>query len=199
MKDIQDTMREALAIEAEELAAFAKNAEYGRMEQAAGLIGNCKGRVFVSGCGTSGAAAQKIAHTLTCINVPAVHLCPAEALHGGLGALQQDDVLILLSKGGKTSEINAMLPTARAKGVHIIAVCDDAASPMAQAAELHLPVLVGREAEPFNMLATCSTLATIAMFDAIIISIKEKNGFTKAQFLQNHPGGAVGKQLQQEV
>jgi KpsF/GutQ family protein len=148
-----------------------------------------------SGCGTSATAARKIAHSLSCIERPSFFLTPSDAVHGALGSVQSDDVAILISKGGGTHEIVAMLPAFASKSVPVIAVTERPDSPLARAAELVVPVRIEREADEFNMLATTSTMAVIAWFDAVCIALMRETGYTRQQFAVIHPGGAVGERL----
>jgi KpsF/GutQ family protein len=160
-------------------------------------LAHCRGRVLIAGCGTSAAAARKIAHSLCCIERPAAFLAPGDALHGGLGAVRRGDVVVLISKGGNTREIVQMLPALAAQRVLVIGVTEDPDSALGRAAGLLLRVRVPREPDPFNMLATASTLAVIAVFDAICIALMQVTGYTRQQFAVIHPGGAVGERLLQ--
>ena len=159
------------------------------------MLAQCRGRIVTSGCGTSAMAARKIAHSLSCIERPAFFLAPSDAAHGALGSVQPNDVAILISKGGGTHEIMAMLPAFTAKGVPIIAVTEKPESALGSAAELVVPVRIEREADEFNMLATTSTMAGIAWFDAVCIALMRETGYTREQFAVIHPGGAVGERL----
>jgi len=159
------------------------------------LIAHCTGKIIVSGCGTSGEAARKIAHSLCCVERPACFLSPSAAAHGGLGILQKEDVFILLSKGGNTHELLGLADACKTKGAVTVAVTEDPASLLAQRADRLLLVKVPREPCPFNMLATASTMAVIGVFDAACIALMELTGYTREQFLVIHPGGAVGEKL----
>jgi KpsF/GutQ family protein len=158
-------------------------------------IAQCRGRVLTTGCGTSAAAARKIAHSLCCIERPAAFLAPGDALHGGLGLVQPADVVVIISKGGGTREIVNLLPSLQSKGALLIGVTENLDSPVAKAASLALRVKVEREPDRFNMLATSSTMAVIAAFDAICIAVMEATGYTREKFAVIHPGGAVGQRL----
>lgn len=160
-------------------------------------INNCKGKIITIGCGTSGAAAKKIAHTLSCVECPALFLSPSDATHGALGVVQKEDIVILISKGGKTKEINDIIPSLKIKGATIIAVTEVEDSVIANAADIFLKVKVNQESDDYNMLATSSTLATIAVYDAIAIAITRFRGYSKEQFAVIHPGGEVGERLNQ--
>ena len=162
------------------------------------LLAGCKkngGRVVATGCGTSGAAAKKIAHTLSCVEIPSFFLSPADSVHGALGAVQKNDVVIAISKGGGTEEILKIVPAVKEKGAKLIGVTENEASKLAQASDIILKVKVEREPDPFNMLATASTMAVIAVFDAIAIALVHYTGYSREQFAVIHPGGAVGERL----
>lgn len=163
--------------------------------ETAKVLQNCKGKVILSGCGTSAMAAKKIAHSLCCIEIPALFLSPADAVHGGLGVLQEDDILILISKGGNTQELVNLIPACRTKKAKLIGVSENPDSKIAQAADIYMKVKAEREPCRFNMLATSSTLAVISTFDAICIALMQMTGYTREQFAVIHPGGAVGERL----
>jgi D-arabinose 5-phosphate isomerase GutQ len=124
-----------------------------------------------------------------------VFLVPSDAVHGGLGLLRKEDVLVLVSKGGNTGELVRLIPACRAKGAALVAVTENPASALGEAADLTLTVRVEKEPCPFNMLATASTLAVIAVFDAICVALMGYTGYTKEQFAVIHPSGAVGDRL----
>ena len=159
------------------------------------MLAECRGRIITSGVGTSAAAARKIAHSLSCIERPSFFLSPADAVHGGLGTVQPGDVAILISKGGGTQELLALVPALKTKQVAIIGVTEHGESPLARASDLLLKVRVDKEADEFNMLATTSTIAVIAVFDAVAIALMRYTGYTRGQFAVIHPGGAVGERL----
>jgi KpsF/GutQ family protein len=162
-------------------------------------IGTCQGRILTAGVGTSAAAAKKIAHSLSCIERPAFFLSPGDAVHGALGAAQKGDIAILISKGGGTREILNLIPALQTKQVFIIGVTEKADSVLARESNLLMRVKVEREADAFNMLATTSTMAVIAVFDAICIALMYYTNYTKEQFAIIHPGGAVGERLLKSV
>lgn len=158
-----------------------------------------KGRLFTTGAGTSAAAAKKIAHTFCCIGVPCGFLVPSDAVHGGLGILQENDLVIAISKGGNTKEITQLIPGIKRKNGKIIAVTEDENSTLGQAGDYTLKIKVSREACPFNMLATSSTLAVIAIFDAIASTLITYTNYTKEDFAVIHPSGAVGERLKSNL
>ncbi len=163
--------------------------------ECAQVLAECRGRIVTSGVGTSGVAARKIAHSLSCIERPAFFLSPADSVHGALGAAQKGDVAILISKGGGTTEILNMIPGLKKKGVFVIGVTENTSSSLATQSDLLLRVRVVREADPFNMLATTSTTAVVAVFDALCIALMYITGYTMEQFAIIHPGGEVGQRL----
>ena len=158
-------------------------------------IGDSSGRTAVAGVGTSGAAAKKIAHSLCCIERPAYFLSPGDAVHGALGAVQSGDVVVLISKGGGTREIVNLIPSLKKKGALIVGVTEKEESILGREADLLLKVKIEREADEFNMLATTSTMAVVAVFDAACIALMKYTGYTRAQFAVIHPSGAVGERL----
>ena len=161
-------------------------------------LGKCRGRIIIAGVGTSAAAAKKIVHTLSCIERPAFFLSPGDAVHGALGSVQKGDLAILISKGGRTREIVNLLPPLKTKKVFVIGVTENEDSILARESNLLLKVKVEREADVFNMLATTSASAVIAIFDAICIALMEYTHYTKEQFAVIHPGGEVEEQLLKE-
>ena len=181
--------------EAEELLKLAERFDREAVLQTADALQNCKGKVVLAGCGTSGQAAKKIAHTLCCIEIPAVYMCPADAVHGELGLLQEGDVLILISKGGNTEELLPFIPACKTKKATLNGVTENGNSGIAKNADILLQVKTDREPDPFNMLATASTLAVISLFDALCIALAQRKGFTREQFAIIHPHGAVGNRL----
>lgn len=184
-----------LKTEADSIASLIDTVDGDVVDRLIRLIGDCRGRILLSGCGTSAMAARKICHSLCCIERPAAFLIPSDAVHGALGLLQPEDVLILISKGGNTSELTKLVPACRAKKAVLVAVTEDPDSQLGRAADLCLKVKVEREPDRFNMLATASTLAVISIFDAICIALMQYMHYTREQFSVIHPGGAVGARL----
>jgi D-arabinose 5-phosphate isomerase GutQ len=141
------------------------------------------------------AAARKIAHSLSCVERPALFLSPGDCVHGGLGAVQPDDIVVAISKGGSTREIINILGAVKTKKAFLIGVTENPDSVLAKQSDLLMRVKVDKEPDPFNMLATASTMAVIAVFDAVCIALMEATGYTREQFAVIHPGGAVGDRL----
>ncbi len=188
-------IRRALDIEAEAITKLSRELNEDAILQTVYAIARCKGKIILSACGTSAMAAKKIAHSLNCIERPALFLTPSDAVHGGLGVLQKDDLFVLISKGGNTAELTRLIPACKAKGTKLVAVSENPNSELALSADIYLKVKVDREPCRFNMLATASTMAVIATFDAICIALMQLTGYTREQFALIHPAGAVGERL----
>ena len=193
--EILSEINRCLTMEAESIAQLRQTLEQEAVLAAAKALMNCKGKVILSGCGTSAMAARKVAHSLSCIEIPALFLSPADAVHGALGVLQREDILVLISKGGNTQELVNLIPACKTKGALLIGVSENPESVIAGQADIYLKVKVEQEPCRFNMLATASTLAVIATFDAICIALMQMTGYTREQFAVIHPGGAVGERL----
>ena len=198
-QEILSEINRCLTMEAESIAQLRQTLDQETVLAVARALMNCKGKVILSGCGTSAMAARKVAHSLSCIEIPALFLSPADAVHGALGVLQQEDILILISKGGNTQELVNLIPACKTKGALLIGVSENPASVIARQADIYLKVKVEQEPCRFNMLATASTLAVIATFDAICIALMQMTGYTREQFAVIHPGGAVGERLLNKV
>lgn len=194
-QEILSEINRCLTMEAESIAQLRQSLEQEAVLAAAKALMNCKGKVILSGCGTSAMAARKVAHSLSCIEIPALFLSPADAVHGALGVLQREDILILISKGGNTQELVNLIPACKTKDALLIGVSENPESVIARQADIYLKVKVEQEPCRFNMLATASTLAVIATFDAICIALMQMTGYTREQFAVIHPGGAVGERL----
>jgi arabinose-5-phosphate isomerase len=163
------------------------------------LILGCSGRLVISGVGKSGLVARKIAATFTCIGAPSYFLHPTDALHGDLGMVTESDVALLISSSGETEEILKLLPLLRDFAVPVIALVGDLKSTLGQRADVALDVSVEREACPLNLVPTTSTLAILAMGDALAISTMQARKFASRDFAKLHPGGNLGKRLLSRV
>ena len=155
----------------------------------------CQGRVVVTGMGKSGHIAGKIAATLASTGTPAFFLHPAEAGHGDLGMITRADALLALSNSGETPELVLLLPHLKRLGVPLMVLTGRADSTLGRAAGVVLDVGVPEEACPLNLAPTASTTATLAMGDALAVSVLEARGFTAQDFARSHPGGALGRKL----
>lgn len=194
-EDILYEIRRCLRMEADSVMKQQEEIEEEAILEVAETIQNCKGKIILSACGTSAMAAKKIAHSLNCIECPALFLTPSDAVHGGLGVVQPEDVVILISKGGNTEELVRLLPACKTKKVPVIGVSENPDSKLAVNADIYLKIKVEREPCRFNMLATASTMAVIAVFDAVCVALMQMTGYSREQFAVIHPGGAVGERL----
>lgn len=163
-------------------------------KRAVEILASCD-RIMTCASGSSGIAAKKFAHSLCCIERGAMFMPPSEAVHGGLGALKKDDALIMISRGGKTSELLPIIDVCKKKGSVLIAVTENMNSPLAHAADIILKMAIDRESDKLNAMATSSFVATIALFDALLCALIEETEYTAEQFGLIHPGGAVGERL----
>ena len=166
-----------------------------RFEGAVRLLLECRGRVIVTGMGKSGIICRKIAATLTSTGTPALFLHPAEAVHGDLGVIQGDDVVIALSYSVETDELLRLLETIKRLGARMIAITGDCRSTLGQAADVALDCQVSEEACPLNLVPTASTTAALALGDALAMTLLAAKGFRQEDFANLHPGGKIGKRL----
>ncbi|WP_269900649.1 KpsF/GutQ family sugar-phosphate isomerase [Paenalcaligenes faecalis] len=155
----------------------------------------CKGRIVVTGIGKSGHIGRKIAATFSSTGTPAFFMHAAEALHGDLGMVTKDDVLIAISYSGAASELLTIFSATKRLGCPLIAITGNPTSELAKNADLHLNVQVESEACPLNLAPTSSTTATLVIGDALAVACLEAKGFNKEDFARSHPGGALGRQL----
>ncbi len=159
------------------------------------LLSTCRGRVIVTGMGKSGIIARKIASTLSSTGTSAYFLHPAEALHGDLGVIQRDDLVVALSHSGETPELLRLLETLKRLGPSIIAVTGTPGSTLASAVDVSLDCHVDSEACPLNLAPTASTTAALALGDALAMTLLVHKGFHEEDFANLHPGGHLGKRL----
>jgi arabinose-5-phosphate isomerase len=167
----------------------------GEFVKACELISQCSGKVIVIGMGKSGHIGNKIAATLASTGTPAFAVHPAEAGHGDLGMISRNDVVIAISYSGESDEISMILPVIQRAGVKIISMTGNYSSSIAKAADIHIDVGVKKEACPHNLAPTASTTATLAMGDAIAVSLLTMKGFTPDDFARSHPSGSLGRRL----
>ncbi len=195
---ILDYAKEVLRIESEAISALIKKIG-SEFEKAVELILKSKGRVILTGMGKSGLIGRKISATLNSTGTPSTFLHPAEAIHGDLGMVTKDDIVVAISNGGRTIEINRLLPILKNLGVKIIAFTGDPSSPMAKISDVVIDVGVEREACPMNLAPTASTTAALAMGDALAVALIHCRRFTKEDFKKFHPGGSLGERLASRV
>ncbi|MDH4224395.1 MAG: KpsF/GutQ family sugar-phosphate isomerase [Deltaproteobacteria bacterium] len=194
MSDILKTARQTLEIEIEGLRGLIPRLGE-PFEKAARMMFACTGRVAVSGIGKSGHVSRKIAATLASTGTPAFFLHPAEALHGDLGMVTRQDVVLALSNSGQTEELVRLLAPLRRIGVPIISMTGNPASELARRAEIHLDVSVAKEACPLGLAPTASTTAALAMGDTLAVALLNMRNFREEDFALFHPGGSLGKKL----
>ena len=152
-------------------------------------------RIGAAGCGHSGIICQHFAHLMCCIERPARFISPAEAVHGATGFLQEGDVMVFASRGGKTKELLPIVDICKAKGVKIISVTENMESPLALNADVVIKQHVNRETDKWNAQGTTSTTALCMIFHALQAAVIEETGYQAEQFALIHPGGAVGERL----
>ncbi len=165
------------------------------MAVAVKLIEECSGRVIITGMGKSGIIARKIAATMSSTGTAAFFLNPAEGIHGDLGLIMRNDVVIAISKGGETDEVNRIIPLVKRQGNSIIAITAHPKSTLAHNADCVLLIGTTAEACPFNLAPTSSTTATLALGDALAIALLQQKGFTEKDFAMLHPGGSLGRKF----
>ena len=186
--------RQVLETEARAILALVDSLD-GEFERAVALLHDCRGRVITTGMGKSGIICRKLAATLSSTGTPAFFLHPAEAIHGDLGAVQADDVVIALSHSGETEEILKLLEFIRRIGARLIAMTGHAHSTLGLAADVTLDCHVDEEACPMNLAPTASTTAALALGDALAMTLLVQKGFKQEDFANLHPGGKIGKRL----
>jgi arabinose-5-phosphate isomerase len=164
-------------------------------DRALDLLQGCSGRVIVTGLGKSGIIARKLTATLSSTGTSAVFLHAADAVHGDLGVVQSDDVVVALSYSGETEEIIRLVEAVRRLGARLIVITGNPASTIGQAADAALDVHVAEEACPMNLAPTASTTAALAMGDALAMALAQRKGFRAEQFATFHPAGMIGKQF----
>ncbi len=184
----------ALGIEARAVTALQSRLDE-RFAAACQTCLACEGRVVVTGMGKSGHIARKIAATLASTGTPAFFLHPAEAVHGDLGMITRPDAVLALSNTGETAELVVLVPHLKRLGVPLIVMTGAPSSTLARAATVVLDVSVPEEACPLNLAPTASTTATLAMGDALAVTLLEARGFTAEDFARSHPGGTLGRRL----
>lgn len=186
---------ETLRIEAVAIEKAAGRLDRASVNRAMDLLVGCVGKVVVIGVGKSGVIAQKIAQTMISTGTMAVFLHPSDALHGGLGVVEIDDVVIALSNSGETDEILAILPTFRKRKVAVIAIVGGANSTLGRHADVVLDASVDKEACPLNLAPTASTTVALAIGDSLAMAVMESKKLTPEDFAVNHPAGRLGKRL----
>ena len=186
--------KEVFRLEAEAVAALARRLDENFVRAVEALY-SCKGRVVVTGMGKAGIIGQKISATLSSLGTPSVWLHSAEAIHGDLGRVTKDDIVIALSNSGETEETKSLVPILKKIGAGIIAITGNRQSTLAKHSDIVLDVSVKKEACPLGLAPTSSTTAMLAMGDALAVCLVDKKGFKEKDFALYHPGGALGRKL----
>ncbi|WP_322793932.1 SIS domain-containing protein [Bellilinea sp.] len=159
------------------------------------IMFNCQGHVIVSGSGTSHAVALRFAHLLSCVGTPAFFLHPGDSQHGAAGVVRPEDVWVGISKGGETAEVCYLAGIAKKRGAKVLAITENTDSTLGKLADLTLEVKAPEGVDPFDMVATGSSLVNSAFCDAICVALLNLRGYSLEQFGETHPGGAVGQKL----
>jgi arabinose-5-phosphate isomerase len=196
--NIAETARRTLQLEASAINDLQQFID-SDFEKAVEIIACCAGRLVVTGIGKSAIIGQKIVATLNSTGTPALFMHAADAIHGDLGMIQQNDVVMCISKSGNSPEIKVLVPLVKSFGSPLIAMVGNTGSYLAQQADLVLNTSVSQEACPNNLAPTTSTTAQLAMGDALAVCLIEWHGFTAADFAKFHPGGTLGKKLYLKV
>ena len=191
---IKKVAKEVIRIEANSVSQIVERID-DKFESAVQAIMECDGRLIIMGMGKSGLISQKIASTMASTGTPSHFVSPAEATHGDLGMIKKEDVLLIVSNSGETMELIQLLPSIKRKGVLIIGLIGKKNSSLAREADISLDTSVEKEACTLDLAPTASTTATLAMGDALAVSLLEVRGFNKTDFAELHPGGMLGKRL----
>jgi len=194
---MDNTVKIGKSVIEEEIQAlnYLKESIDSNFKKAIDLILQTKGKVIITGMGKSGLVGKKISATLASTGTPSFFLHPAEAIHGDLGMISKEDIVIAISNSGETPELLAIIPTIKRWGNKVIAITNNKSSTLAKESDVHLFLNVKKEACPLNLAPTSSSTATLALGDAIAITLLTIKGFSKEDFARFHPGGSLGKRL----
>jgi arabinose-5-phosphate isomerase len=198
LKNIRETAKKVLINEAQAIDKVSGYIDQGFVSSADAIL-QCKGRVVVSGIGKSAIIANKITATLNSTGTPAIFMHAADAIHGDLGIIRREDMVMLLSKSGNTPEIKVLIPLVKRTGCQLIAMVSNMKSELALQADYLINATIDEEACPLNLAPTTSTTVHMALGDALAVCLLEARGFSSNDFAQFHPGGSLGKQLYLKV
>jgi arabinose-5-phosphate isomerase len=193
-RDFKQSALSVIAIEQQAIADLSQYIDQSFVDACERIL-SCKGKVVVCGMGKSGHIGHKISATLASTGTPAFFMHPAEANHGDLGMLTEQDVLLAISNSGETSELLALLPVVKRLGVPIIAMSNSTSNTLARYADVNLCIKVRQEACSLGLAPTSSTTATLVMGDALAVALLNARGFTTEDFALSHPGGSLGRKL----
>jgi arabinose-5-phosphate isomerase len=197
-QEIIATAREVIRIESEAVINL-YNSLNDDFLKAIEIIFNSQGRIVLTGLGKSGLIARKIVATLNSTGTPAIYIHPTDALHGDFGMVRKEDIVIAISKSGMSEELMNLIPMLKRIGVKIIAMCGNKNSKLVQQSDIFLSIAVKEEACPYDLAPTASTTATLALGDAISVTLLHMKNFTKSDFAFLHPGGSLGKRLSLKI
>ncbi|WP_334095327.1 KpsF/GutQ family sugar-phosphate isomerase [Helicobacter typhlonius] len=187
--------KEVLEMESNALLQAAKKIQSAELEKIVELVADSKGKLVVCGVGKSGLIGAKISATLSSTGTPSIFMHPTEAMHGDLGLLQKNDIILAISYSGKSEELLNILPHIKRLGNPIITMSKDRNSPLSAMGDYFLDISIEKEACPLNIAPTSSTTLTLALGDALAVCLMKKRDFKANDFASFHPGGALGKQL----
>lgn len=196
-ENIIDSCKAQIQKEADALNKVAEQVDEAYVEACHAIL-ECKGRVIVTGLGKTGHIGRKIAASLASLGVPAFFVHSCESLHGDMGMITQDDVVIMISNSGKSAEILNMLPSLSILGVKTISITNNRNSPLALATDIKILCDAGTEIDHMGLAPTTSTTAALSIGDAIATVVSKMRGFERKDFALSHPGGALGQQLIKE-
>jgi D-arabinose 5-phosphate isomerase GutQ len=188
--------RKSLEIERDAISDIINYLDMESFGKAVDVLSTCP-KIITCASGSSGIAAKKFSHSLCCIERNAQFLSPAEALHGGMGCIKKGDAVVMVSRGGKTAELLPIINVCNKKEAVLIAITENLNSPLAEKAQVVVSLKIKKESDKYNVMATSSFIATVAVFDAMLMAIMEETGYRLEQFSLIHPGGAVGNRLNQ--
>jgi len=185
---------ESLHIESKAIGDIVGYLDRESFGKAVDILSACP-KIITCASGSSGIAAKKFAHSLCCIERNAQFLSPAEAVHGGMGCIKKGDAVVIVSRGGQTIELLSVINVCNVKGAILIAITENINSTLAKKAQIVVPLKIEKESDKYNVMATSSFIATVAVFDAMLVAIMEETGYELEQFALIHPGGSVGERL----
>lgn len=193
-EEILERAIESIQIESKAIGDIVDYLDKDIFYRAVEILSTCP-KIITCGSGSSGIAAKKFSHSLSCIERNAQFLSPAEAIHGGMGCIKKGDAVIMVSRGGKTAELLPIMDVCNKKGAILIGITENMNSPLGEKSQMVIPMKIEKESDKYNVMATASFVATIAIFDAMLIAIMEETDYQLEQFALIHPGGAVGEKL----
>ena len=196
--DIESEIKKVIDIEIKGLSLL-KGRINASVKNAVDTIFDCRGKVILTGMGKSGLVAKKIASTMSSVGTPAIFMHPAEGMHGDLGIIGSDDVVIAIGKSGESSELNGVLPSIKNVGATIIGIMGEASSTLARYSDIIIDIGDMEEACPFNMAPTTSSTVIMVLGDAIAVALMKMRGFKLNDYALLHPGGQLGKRLTMTV